>query len=442
MLLPLVSLTAFLQLAPPVAQVAVGVPVRAPATVAMNAGRLAEVDRIIRRGITVGAFPGAAVVVGRRGAVVWQKGYGRLSWPAASASVDPQNTIYDLASLTKPIVVATAAMILFDEGKLSLDARVIDILPEFAGPNKHRILVRHLLSHHAGLPAGRQLWLTANSPAEAWSQVMTAPAQLPPMHTMTYTDLGAAVMGKVIERVSGIPLDQFAEQRIFGPLGMHDTEFHPAESLKPRIAPTETNPPRGYPLRGEVHDESAFTLGGVSGHAGLFGSATDLAIFAQMMVDRGIYNGVRIIADSTVRLFTRHVRDNRTLGWEVAAGERGSGEFLGMNAYGHVGYTGTSLWIDPDRQLFVVLLTNRVHAARARRPGIIIADVRHDVADAAALSITDVPLLREITWPRDFRVDQAIDWYPPTRVADRRPTTLPRQGAASSPLSNSTELPR
>lgn len=441
----LVALTALLQFgAPaqpaqaqavaPVAQpVQRGVPVRPPRTVGMSAERLTEVDRVIRRGMTVGAYPGAAVVIGRRGSAVLQRGYGRLSWPAGSGAVDPSKTIYDLASLTKPVVIATAAMILFDEGKLNLDARVIDILPEFDGPYKARIRVRHLLSHHAGLPAGRQLWLTAKSPAEAWRQVMAAPSQLPPMHTMTYSDIGGAVMGKVIERLSGMPLDQFAEQRIFLPLGMHDTFYLPHDSLKPRIAPTETHPPRGYPVRGEVHDESAFTLGGVSGHAGLFGTATDLAIFAQMMVNRGEFNGVRLIADTTVRLFTRHVKDNRTLGWEIAAGERGSGEFLSPNAYGHVGYTGTSIWVDPDRQLFVVLLTNRVHAARARRPGIIIADVRHDVADAAALSIADEATLSQVAWPRTFRVDQAADWNPPRRIAVRRPTTLPRQAAASSP---------
>ncbi|MEX2181420.1 MAG: serine hydrolase [Gemmatimonadaceae bacterium] len=448
MLLPLVSLAGTLLLqrpapqAPQAPQAPAGVPVRAPWTVGMSAERLAEVDRIIGRGIAAGAYPGAAVVIGRNGAAVWQKGYGRQSWSNGSTPVGAQQTIYDLASLTKPIVIATAAMILYDEGKLDLDARVVDILPEFTGPGKQRIRVRHLLSHHAGLPAGRRLWLTANSPEEAWQQMMQAPAQLPPMHTMTYSDLGAAIMGKVIERLSGMPLDRLAETRIFAPLGMHDTFFRPPGEVRARIAPTETNPPRGYSLCAEVHDESAYTLGGVSGHAGLFGSATDVAIFAQMMVNRGIYNGVRLIADSTVRLFTTHVRDNRTLGWEVAAGERGSGEFLGANAYGHVGYTGTSIWIDPDRQLFVVLMTNRVHAARARRPGIIIADVRHDVADAAALSIMDVPTLRQVAWPRTFRVDQAADWRPPTRVAERRPTTLPRQAAPSSPDASDLERPQ
>ena len=227
--------------------------------------------------------------------------------------------------------------------------------------------------------------------------------------------------------------DKGKKERIV-PLGMHDTFYLPADSLKPRIAPTEQYPPRGHPAHGEVHDETAYTIGGVSGNAGLFSTATDLAIFAQMMLNRGSYGGVRIVQDATVRRFTTVVAENRTYGWmSVAAGEQGSGEFLGPNTYGHAGYTGTSLWIDPDRQLFVIILTNRVHEARARRPGIIIADVRHDVADVAALAITDVPTLRAVAWPRELRVDQRPDWNPPTRTLVRRPTTLPRQGAASSP---------
>jgi CubicO group peptidase (beta-lactamase class C family) len=407
-------------------------PLRQPAAVGMDAARLQEVDRIVNRGIQAGAYPGAALVIARRGGVVWNKGYGRLNWNTRSPRAD-QHTIYDLASLTKPIVLATSTMILVDEGKLTLDTRVVDVLPEFSGPGKERVRVHHLLSHTAGIPAGRQLWRTANSADEAWQQVLRSPVQLPPGHTMTYSDLGAMIMGKVIEKVGGLPLDEFARTRIYEPLGMHDTFYRPADSLRARIAPTEVGPPRGYSLRGEVHDESAWRLGGVAGHAGLFGSARDLAIFAQMMANRGTLNGVRLIADSTVRRFTREEKSKRTLGWELANLERGSGEFLSPNAYGHTGYTGTSIWIDPDRQLIIVFLTNRAHDPRARRSMTVIADVRHDLADAAALSIRDVPTLAQVAWPRDFRVDQRIDWNPNTPSLVTRPTTRPRQGAASSP---------
>lgn len=398
----------------------------------MDAARLQEVDRIVNRGIQAGAYPGGVLVIARRGGVVLNKGYGRLTWSSRSARPD-ERTIYDLASLTKPIVLATGAMVLVDEGKLDLDARVVDILPEFAGRGKERVLVHHLLSHTAGIPAGRRLWVTASSADEAWRQVLRSPVQLPPGHTMTYSDLGAMIMGKVIEKVSGMPLDEFARARIFEPLGMHDTFYRPADSLKARIAPTEVGPPRGYPLRGEVHDESAWRLGGVAGHAGLFSTAHDLAIFAQMMANKGTVNGVRLVADSTVRRFTREVKTKRTLGWELANLERGSGEFLSPNAYGHTGYTGTSIWIDPDRQLFIVFLTNRAHDPRSRRSLTVIADVRHDLADAAALSLRDVPVLAQVSWPRDFRVDQRIDWNPNTRSLVTRPTTRARQAAPSSP---------
>lgn len=426
MLLPLISLASSLSLGDPV-------PVRAPSSVRMSAERLLEVDRIVQRGITAGAYPGAAVVIGRRGAVVLQKGYGRLDWSRTGPQVDPASSIYDLASLTKAVCLTTAAMVLYDEGKLPLETRVQTILPEFTGRWKERVTVAHLLTHRSGLPPGRRIWLTARTPAEGRTQVLTTRLNSMPGGVTDYSDLGAMVLGFTIEKVSGMPLDQFCETRIFQPLGMASTMYTPDPALRSRIAPTEMYPPRGYNLRGEVHDESAFTIGKVSGNAGLFGTATDLAIFAQLMLNRGTYGGLRLIADSTVRRFTALQTDTRTYGWMIANGEQGSGEFLSGSTYGHAGYTGTSLWIDPERELFVIILTNRVHDPRARRPGIIIADVRHDVADAAALAIQDDRTLASVSWPREFRVDQRPDWNPPTRTLIRRPTTLPRAAAASSP---------
>lgn len=416
MFIPLVTLTAALTLSG-------GLPISPPHAVGMSAERLAMVDHVVQRGITAGAYPGAAVVIGRHGFAVWQKGYGRLGWSTKSARVDPAQSIYDLASLTKVIALTTAAMILYDEGKLRLDARVVDFLPAFAGPNKDRVTIAHLLTHRSGLPAGRQLWKTARTPAEAHAQVLETNLQTRPGAVFNYSDLGPVVLGMVIERITGKSLDIFTAERVFAPLGMTDTEYLPDPSLRTRIAPTEMTPPRGYPILGEVHDEAAFTLGGVSGHAGLFSTATDLSVFAQMMLNGGTFNGVRIVSDTTIARFIRPVADHRALGWEVANQERGAGEYLSARAYGHVGYTGTSLWIDPERAMFVILLTNRVHAARSRRPGTIIADVRHDLADAAALAVTDEPLLRQVAWPRSFRVDQAVDWSPRVRPLAKRPTT-------------------
>jgi len=192
--------------------------------------------------------------------------------------------------------------------------------------------------------------------------------------------------------------------------------------VKHRIAPTEVAPPRGYPVKGEVHDENAFALGGVAGHAGLFSTAADLAIFAQMMLNGGEYDDVRIFSDSTVALFTRRSAGTRALGWDTADGDGGSGEHLTAAAFGHTGYTGTSIWIDPEREMFVVLLTNRVHAARARRPAKVISDVRADLADAAALSVEDTD--RILAMPASFRADRADGW---NKVVRR-----PRRSSASS----------
>ena len=211
---------------------------------------------------------------------------------------------------------------------------------------------------------------------------------------------------------------------------MTDTRFRPDVSLLARIAPTELTPPRGYPIRGEVHDENAFALGGVAGHAGLFSTASNLAVFAQMMLNGGEYDGVRIVADSTVKLFTHRAAGTRALGWDTCANEHGGcGQFLSERAFGHTGYTGTSLWIDPDREMFVVLLTNRVHAARARRPATVIADVRADLADAASIAVIDDPL-NLIAMPASFRADKAHNWNRPVRKP-RRPRHV-RKGKPST----------
>ncbi|HEV7838444.1 MAG TPA: serine hydrolase, partial [Gemmatimonadaceae bacterium] len=181
---------------------------------------------------------------------------------------------------------------------------------------------------------------------------------------------------------------------------------------------TEVTPPRGYPLQGEVHDENAYALGGVAGHAGLFSTAADLSVFAQMMLNGGEYNGVTIISKPTVELFTSRAFGHRALGWDTADGDYGSGRYLGPTAYGHTGFTGTSMWIDPERQMFVILLTNRVHAARALRPAKVISDVRADLSDAAVLSVLDGPEIGSRS--KSFRADREVGWNPPPPRASRR----------------------
>ena len=388
----------------------------------MSAARLATVDRVIERGIKAGGYPGAAVVVGRKGAAVWEKGFGRLGWTEESGPVVAERTIYDLASLTKVVGTTTAVMILFDEGKLHLDDRVSKFVPEFTGGGKENITLRMLLEHRSGLPAGRDLWRIAHTPEEARAAVISTPLFAAPGQYYEYSDLGADMLGFTVEAVAGEKLDIFLQRRVFSPLGMTDTHYRPDASLRGRIAPTEIAPPRGYPLRGEVHDENAYALGGVAGHAGLFSTVSDLSIFAQMMLNGGTYLGTRIISDSTVQLFTHRgsvVKSSRALGWDTCAGAFGCGKYLGGDAYGHTGYTGTSLWIDPDHDMFVILLTNRVHAAKARRPAKVISDVRADLADAAALAVTD-NAGGMIAMPRSFRSDKAVGWNRPERAARGR----------------------
>jgi CubicO group peptidase (beta-lactamase class C family) len=396
-----------------------GLPVKTPRAVGMSAARLAKIDHVIMRGIQAGGYPGAAVVVGRKGAAVWERGFGRLSWTKDSPQVNPGESLFDLASLTKVVGTTTAIMILFDEGKVGLDDPVSRFIPQFAGGEKDLVTIRQLLEHRSGLPAGRDLWRLARTPEEARWAVIETPLAYHPGQYVEYSDLGADMLGFVVEAASGERLDQFLAHRVWEPLGMTDTFFKPADSLVSRIAPTEINPPRGYPLRGEVHDENAFALGGVAGHAGLFSSAADLAVFAQMMLNGGEYNGARIIADSTVALFTSRAVRTRALGWDTCGGDGSCGKYLSGRAYGHTGFTGTSLWIDPDRDMFVILLTNRVHAARARRPAKVIADVRADLSDAAALAVMDYGdgVLR---MPSHFRADRAIGWNRPERTGKAR----------------------
>ncbi len=386
----------------------------------MSASRLQKIDRVLARAIKAGGFPGASVVIGRRGATVLEKGFGNLSWSGRNPVV-PEQTIYDLASLTKVVGTTTAIMILFDEGKVRLEDPVSKFIPEFSGGAKDDITVRQLLEHRSGLPAGRDLWRIALSPDEARRAVLETPLECSPDRCMIYSDLGAAVLGFIVESVSGQRLDAFLQQRVFDPLGMKETSFRPHWTLRDRIAPTDLTPPRGYPLRGEVHDENAFALGGVAGHAGLFSTASDLAVFAQMMLNGGVINGVRIAADSTIKLFTRNTpsRGTRALGWDTCGHDGSCGKYLSTRAYGHTGFTGTSLWIDPDRDLFVILLTNRVHAARVRFPSKVIADIRADIADAAALSVrnSDGELL---AMPASFRADRAAGWNRPIRSRSSR----------------------
>jgi CubicO group peptidase (beta-lactamase class C family) len=413
-----------------------GLPAKPPAAVGMSATRLAKINRVIERGILAGGFPGASIVVGRKGFAVWERGLGRIAWSRDASVVVPNRTMYDLASLTKVVATTTAIMILYDEGKLRLDDPVWRYIPSFAGGAKNNITIRHLLTHRSGLPAGRDIWRIADSPWEAREAVIASALMpgCPPGACYEYSDLGPAVLGFVAEAVTGERLDKFLERRVWDPLGMTDTYFRPPESLHSRIAPTAVTSTRGYPLRGEVHDDNAAVLGGVAGHAGLFSTASDLSIFAQMLLNGGTYGGVRIVSDTAVELFTTRAAGTRALGWDTCQGDYGCGRYLSEDAFGHTGFTGTSLWIDPDRDMFVILLTNRVYDARARRPAKVISDVRADVADAAALAVMDYGDV--LAMPRAFRSDRAIGWNKsrimPKKRSLRKARSAPRRSKVRS----------
>ena len=376
-----------------------------PESVGMSSSQLSRIDEVVRRGISAGGFPGAAVVVGRRGAIVWERGYGTLDW-RSEVPVDAERTMYDLASLTKVVATTGAAMVLADRGRLRLDEPVVRYLPAFGGGSKDEVTIRDLLTHRSGLPAGRNLSRRGAGPALARRAVLTTTLVRPPDSRTEYSDLGADVLGFVIEGITREPLDRYVRRVLYGPLGMSATMFRPAPALRARIAPTEASV-----ARGEVHDRNARALGGVAGHAGLFATAGDLAVFAQLMLDGGVAGSTRLFADSTTGVFTRPGAGWRALGWETCAGGGSCGRYLSSRAFGHTGFTGTSMWIDPDRDLFVIVLTNWIHgrAGGGVAPVAILQDVRSDVADLAALSINDGREASALPWR--LRSELQIGWW-------------------------------
>lgn len=351
---------------------------------ALQVGAHAAIDSAIARGIDGGAFPGAVVMVGTRGRLLHAAGYGHFTWSAESAVPHPDSTLFDLASLTKVVATTPAAMVLVEQGDLELDRAVQDYLPEFRGEGKERVTVRHLLEHRTGLRAFLPLNERAGTAEQARELVLTEPLRYEPGGRVVYSDLNAMLLGWLIERVSGVPLDTFVLQRVYQPAGMTETRFRPPRSLWGRIAPVGLW--RGYVIAGRLHDQNAVRLGGVSGHAGLYSTGADLARYAQLLLNGGqTPAGDYVVQPETVREFTRRRPGNRSLGWEMrdTTTQENTGSLLSSAAYGHGGFTGTSIWIDPQRDLFVIVLTNRVFAPRTRRSITRLKEVRGRVADAA-----------------------------------------------------------
>jgi CubicO group peptidase (beta-lactamase class C family) len=347
----------------------------------------AEVDRLLESFRERGAFPGGVLAVGTNEAVIHLHPFGRLTYAPDSPPVTA-GTLYDLASLTKVVATTTLAMILFDEGKLDLDRPVQAYLPEFAGPGKAAVTVRHLLSHSSGLPPEAPLYREFTGHAAILGRIEVMDLEYPPGTESRYSDLGMVLLGEILERVGGRPFETLVAERVLAPLGMRETLFRPPPALRPRIAPTELDPWRGRLLQGEVHDENAFALGGAAPHAGLFGTAADLACLARLLLAGGTLDGRRIVRPETVALFTRRAGipgSDRALGWDTKSATGSSaGNLFSPRSFGHTGFTGTSLWIDPDRRIFLILLTNRVYPTRDNQ---LIREARPAVADAVVRAL-------------------------------------------------------
>jgi serine-type D-Ala-D-Ala carboxypeptidase len=328
--------------------------------------RFAGAFKILQEAVAARAFPGAAVAITYRGEIIALKGIGRFTYEPDSPAVEA-TTIYDIASVTKVVSTTTVAMLLYDRGDLDLNATVVDYLPEFdTEPGKKRVTLRMLLAHSSGLPAYEKLYERATTREELFRLAATTPLQAPPLSRAEYSDLGFILLGEILSKIAREPLDRFSTEEIFRPLRMLFTGFTPREDWHAFVAPTvDDRDFRKRIIQGEVHDENAWVMGGISGHAGLFSNAPDMAQFALCMLRLGS----PILKPSTLNLFTH--RDalpegtSRALGWDTPSVPSQSGQSFSSRSFGHLGYTGTSLWCDPVQQLSVSLLTNRVWPDRS-----------------------------------------------------------------------------
>jgi len=375
---------------PTLAPVAVLTPAT-PSQVGMLATLPARLDSIANDAIANGTAPAIAVAVGRHGRLVHMASYGRIDRPEGSPAVD-DSTLFDLASLTKVVATTTVAMRLEQDSLLDLDRTVASYLPEFNDSAKAGITVRMLVAHNGGLEAGAPLHRQFRGREAFLQQISRRPLRFTPGTRTTYSDWDMVLAGFIIERLTGKTLDVIADEQVFRPLGMRETRWNPGSALRPRTAATEVAADRGGLIWGEVHDANAWAIGGVAGHAGLFGSVRDMAVFAQMLLNGGEYNGVRILRPQTIARWTapQGRGASRALGWDTPSERSSAGRYFGPRSFGHTGYTGTSLWIDPERGLFVVILTNRVNPTSENQKHV---PLRRAIADAVQEAITDAPLV-------------------------------------------------
>jgi CubicO group peptidase (beta-lactamase class C family) len=326
-----------------------------------------DVDKVINKAIEDEAFPGAVVLIWKDGGVLYKKAFGNFTYDKSSPIVKT-NTIYDLASLTKVVATTTAAMICYDRNLFKLDDQVVKYIPQFGINGKENISINNLLVHNSGLPAWKKFYGRDLKYDDVLNEIYSSELEYTSGEKTVYSDFGIITLGKIIEKVTGKSLDNFCEDEIFNPLKMKSTFFNPNDSVKQFCAPTEVdNYWRMKTLQGEVHDETSAMLNGVAGHAGLFSTADDIARLMSVIMNKGEFEQKIFIKKNTIEFFTKRYSEQstRAIGWDTKS-ESGSsaGEYFSKNSFGHTGYTGTSIWADPDRNLFVVFLTNRVYPTR------------------------------------------------------------------------------
>ncbi len=349
-----------------------------------------EALSVLAGGIAQHAFPGAAFAVSRYGSVVLQGAIGRFTYDEPSEDVT-LSTVFDLASVTKVVATTAMAMLLYDRGQLNLQQRVADILPEFATDDARRkqVTIEMLLAHSSGLPAYERLFERARSPEELMKLAYKVSLVADPGTHAEYSDIGFILLGEILERTAGERLDVFCTREIFAPLRMKSTCFRPAERFRSQIPPTRDDREfRHRLIQGEVHDENASVMGGVSGHAGAFGNTSDLMSFSAAMLGYG----PALFRKETISLFTRRQSSpagtSRALGWDTPSPPSQSGKHFSASSFGHLGYTGTSLWIDGERQIAIALLTNRTWPDNQSK---LIKEIRpafHDAVREEVLRVT------------------------------------------------------
>jgi CubicO group peptidase (beta-lactamase class C family) len=345
-----------------------------------------NVEKVIIEAIEEKVFPGAVVLVWKDGKKIFEKQFGHFTYDQNSPEVT-LNTIYDLASLTKVLATTTSAMICVEKKLLNLEDKVSKFIPSFVSNGKENVKIKNLLLHNSGLPAWKRYYNKNLTEEEIIEDIYNSEIEFKPGTKTLYSDLGMIVLGKVIENVIGRTLDKFCTEEIFDPLGMKSTFFNPPDSVKNRIPPTEMdNYWRMKLIKGEVHDENASLLGGTAGHAGLFSTVSDIAKLLEMIMNKGKVNDNQFIKKETVENFASKNNSNsrRLLGWDLKSISGSSaGSKFSRESFGHIGFTGTSIWIDPARNLFVVFLTNRVYPSRENKKILRVRPMLHDaVIDA------------------------------------------------------------